>query len=72
MVNNKSGTKKKIYLVEPLGKDTLLYFETETGNELISVVDSNSKFKAGDTPGITFPEDQIFLFDKNGDRVSAK
>ena len=72
LVNNKSGTKKKIYLVEPLGKDTLLYFETETGNELIAVVDSNTKFKAGDTPGITFPEDQIFLFDKNGDRVSAK
>ena len=61
--------QKKIYLVEPLGKDTLLYFETEEERELIAIVDSNSKFSAGDTVYLDLLPEHIFLFDGNGQRV---
>ena len=61
--------QKKILLVEPLGKDTLLYFESEEERGLIAIVDSNSKYSAGDTVFLDLLPQHIFLFDGNGQRV---
>ena len=40
---------EKIHFVEPLGKDTLLYFDHGGGDNLIAIVDGVSPYRAGDT-----------------------
>ncbi|HIC60567.1 MAG TPA: ABC transporter ATP-binding protein, partial [Rhodospirillales bacterium] len=62
-IRDSGNAQKKIYLVEPLGKDTLLYFETEEERELIAIVDSNSTFRAGDTVHLDLLPQHIFLFE---------
>ena len=68
-IGDTGNIQKKIYLVEPLGKDTLLYFETDAERELIAIVDSNSSFRAGDTVHLEFAPEHIFLFDSDGKRI---
>ena len=61
--------QKTIHLVEPLGKDTLLYFETENERELIAIVDSNSSYRAGDSVHLDLIPEHIFLFGSDGKRI---
>jgi ABC-type sugar transport system ATPase subunit len=63
--------KEKIALVEPLGKDTLLYFETTGERPLIAMVEGLmlDRYNVGDNVGLTFPADKIYLFDDAGKRI---
>ncbi len=59
-----------IGLVEPLGKDTLLYFDHNAERPTIAVVDgSDSGHKAGDRMGLSIPAEALYLFDSDGQRV---
>ncbi|MCH2314668.1 MAG: ABC transporter ATP-binding protein, partial [SAR202 cluster bacterium] len=62
-ISSSGNIKKKIYLVAPLGKDTLLYFETVEERELIAIVESNSSYRSGDTVALNLLPEHIFLFD---------
>ena len=68
-ISSSGDIKKKIYLVEPLGKDTLLYFETDEERELIAIVESNSSYRSGDTVALNLLPEHIFLFDSSGKRI---
>ena len=68
-ISSSGDIKKKIYLVEPLGKDTLLYFETGEERELIAIVESNSSYRSGDTVALNLFPEHIFLFDSSGKRI---
>ena len=56
-------------LVEPLGKDTLLYFEHGAERPTIAIVEGASAHRTGDALGITFDPGRIYLFDAAGRRV---
>ena len=64
-----SGDNRKIGLVEPLGKDTLLYFETSSERPFVALVDSTESHSSGEPVEISFPGDNMFLFDASGDRI---
>ena len=68
-ISSSGDINKKIYLVEPLGKDTLLYFETVEERELIAIVESNSSYRSGDTVALNLLPEHIFLFDSSGKRI---
>ena len=68
-IKDTGNIQKKIHLVEPLGKDTLLYFETEGERELIAIVDSNSSYRAGDSVHLDLIPEHIFLFGSDGKRI---
>lgn len=63
--------KQKISLVEPLGKDTLLYFDTKETRPLIAMVEGLvlDKYKVGQEVPLSFPANQIYLFDETGKRL---
>jgi len=63
------GDNRKIGLVEPLGKDTLLYFETAAERPFVAIVDGTESHTAGEPVEISFPGDNMFLFDSSGDRI---
>ena len=63
------GDNRKIGLVEPLGKDTLLYFETAAERPFVAIVDGTEAHAAGEPVDISFPGNNMFLFDTNGDRI---
>jgi len=77
MVGGKDPAMKgKISLIEPLGKDTLLYFETKEERPLIALVEGFEvegfeveKFKVGDVVPLSFPPKQIYLFGSDGKRI---
>lgn len=62
----------KVSLVEPLGKDTLLYFEHGAERPTIAIVEGSSPWVAGEQPGITFEPGRVYLFDAAGRRVRGK
>jgi ABC-type sugar transport system ATPase subunit len=64
-----SGDIRKIGLVEPLGKDTLLYFETTAERPFVAIVEGTESYTAGEPVELSFPGDNMFLFDSNGDRI---
>lgn len=67
---NGATIERTIELVEPLGKDTLLYFETEAERPFVAVIEGTEALKRNEKVTITFPDDAIFLFGANGDRIS--
>ena len=71
VVSSNSDSNRKIGLVEPLGKDTLLYFETASDRPFVAVVDGTENHAAGSPVELNFPQENIFLFDSNGDRIRA-
>lgn len=71
VVSSSNGSDRKIGLVEPLGKDTLLYFETDSDRPFVAVVDGTENHTAGSPVELNFPQENIFLFDSNGDRIRA-
>ena len=64
-----SGDARNIGLVEPLGKDTLLYFETTAERPFVAVVEGTEAHSAGEPVELSFPAENMFLFDSNGDRI---
>lgn len=58
-----------VKLVEPLGKDTLLYFEHGAELPTIAIVEGSSLYRAGETLGITLDPARLYLFDATGRRV---
>jgi multiple sugar transport system ATP-binding protein len=60
-----------IDLVEPMGKDTLLYFKAGKERPFIVIVDglASGEFKSGQEVGIKFPEDKVLFFDADGQRL---
>ena len=60
---------EKIHLVEPLGKDTLLYFDYGGERDLIAVADGAASYAAGAVLGVSFPPERLFLFGEDGRRV---
>jgi ABC-type sugar transport system ATPase subunit len=63
------GETRNIGLVEPLGKDTLLYFETTADRPFVAIVEGTEAHTAGEPVGLSFPGNNMFLFDSNGDRI---
>jgi len=62
-----------IQLLEPLGKDALIYFDIDGERPLVAVVEGQQvrNFDVRSTVGITFPVDNIYLFAPDGARVGA-
>jgi ABC-type sugar transport system ATPase subunit len=61
-----------INLVEPLGKDTLLYlvdYGAERLRPLILIVDGSFQGKIGDRLHFRFPESKVYLFTEEGERI---
>jgi ABC-type sugar transport system ATPase subunit len=72
-VNAGAGTFRcRAKLVEPLGKDTLLYFEHGAERPTIAIVEATSAYRTGDELGVTFDPDRIYLFDAEGRRVRGR
>lgn len=65
------GDTRNIGLVEPLGKDTLLYFETAAERPFVAIVEGTENHKSGEPVELSFPGNNMFLFDGNGDRIRA-
>jgi ABC-type sugar transport system ATPase subunit len=63
------GETRNIGLVEPLGKDTLLYFETTADRPFVAIVEGTETHAAGEPVGLEFPGENMFLFDSRGDRI---
>ncbi len=58
-----------VQLVEPLGKDTLLYFDHGAERPTIAVVEASDRFKAGERLHVAFDPARVYLFDSGGKRV---
>jgi ABC-type sugar transport system ATPase subunit len=58
-----------VKLVEPLGKDTLLYFELGAERPTIALVEGSRLYRAGESLSVTFNPERIYLFDATGRRV---
>ncbi len=61
-----------VRLVEPLGKDTLLYFDIGAERPLIAVSEglAMAEMEAGDRLGLTLIRECIFLFGTDGRRIA--
>lgn len=64
-----TGLESSISLVEPLGKDTLLYFEADTERPFVAVVEGTDEYKRHQKVGLEFPDESVFLFGGDGDRI---
>jgi lactose/L-arabinose transport system ATP-binding protein len=62
-----------VSLVEPLGKDTLLYFDDGTPRSLVAVSEglSMAQVKVGTPIALSFDPKQLFLFGPDGRRIAA-
>ena len=72
VVEEKSGqVPDTIDLVEPMGKETLLYFEAGEERPFIVIVEglADDELQSGQDVKLTFPEDKVFFFDKEGQRI---
>ena len=63
------GTTRNIGLVEPLGKDTLLYFQTSAERPFVAVIEGTLSHEAGEPVELVFPPELTYLFDSKGDRI---
>jgi ABC-type sugar transport system ATPase subunit len=59
-------------LVEPLGKDTLLYFDIGTERPLIAISEglAMAELEVGDRIGLTLTRERLFLFGPDGQRIA--
>jgi len=62
-----------VRLVEPLGKDTLLYFDDGTERAFVAVSEGlgMAEVKSGSQIAMSFNPEGIYLFDANGKRIRA-
>ncbi len=61
-----------VRLVEPLGKDTLLYFDVGTDRPFIAISEglSMADMEAGEHVSLTFAREQLFVFGADGERIA--
>ena len=61
-----------VRLVEPLGKDTLLYFDIGTERPFVAVSEglAMAEMDAGDRVGLTFTREWLFVFGADGRSIS--
>ena len=61
-----------VRLVEPLGKDTLLYFDIGSERPFVVITEglSMAEMDAGDRVGLTLTRDCLFLFGPDGRRIA--
>jgi ABC-type sugar transport system ATPase subunit len=61
-----------VRLVEPLGKDTLLYFDIGSERPFIAITEglAMADTEEGERIGLTFKRDQLFIFGADGSRVA--
>jgi ABC-type sugar transport system ATPase subunit len=64
-----AGVPSTVSLVEPLGKDTLLYFEAETERPFVAVVEGTQRYKRHQQVNLSFPDENVFLFGAGGERI---
>jgi multiple sugar transport system ATP-binding protein len=69
--NGEADATLPVRLVEPLGKDTLLYFETGGERPFVAVTEGlgMSEVAVGAQLGLTFPAADLHLFDGSGRRI---
>jgi ABC-type sugar transport system ATPase subunit len=62
-----------VRLVEPLGKDTLLYFEDGTARAFIALSDdpAMAELRPGARVSLTFDPDRLYLFGEDGRRTAG-
>ena len=62
-----------VRLIEPLGKDTLLYFNDGTERALVAVSEglTMAGLKSGERVALTLAPDRIYLFEPDGRRISG-
>jgi multiple sugar transport system ATP-binding protein len=67
----KGDVELPVRLVEPLGKDTLLYFDAGTERALVAVSEglAMAEIKAGERIALTLDQQRIQLFDAEGRRI---
>jgi ABC-type sugar transport system ATPase subunit len=67
----KGDVELPVRLVEPLGKDTLLYFDAGTERTLVAVSEglAMAEIKAGERIALTLDQRRIQLFDADGRRI---
>ena len=72
-VGAEGDNRDTVKLVEPLGKDTLLYFDLESERPMVAIVEGLqlANFRVGQPVGLTFTDANIFLFDGDGRRVAG-
>jgi len=66
-----SDVELPVRLVEPLGKDTLLYFDVGMERPFVTVSEgiAMAELDSGARLGLTFARDKIFLFGSDGRRI---
>ena len=57
-------------MIENLGKDTIATMECNNGNFKMYIPNSGL-YATGDSLGLRFDMDRIFIFDKNGKRLAG-
>ncbi len=62
-----------VRLVEPLGKDTLLYFDAGVERAFVAVTEglAMAEIKAGERIAMSFDRGRIHLFDAGGRRIAG-
>jgi ABC-type sugar transport system ATPase subunit len=70
-VGGKTGTTLPVRLVEPLGKDTLLYFEAGTERAFVAVSEGldMADTKIGERLTLSLDERRMHLFDEQGHSI---
>jgi ABC-type sugar transport system ATPase subunit len=66
---NGAAFQAEVRLVEPLGKETLVYFDHGGDKPLIAVVEGTGDFQTGERLGLTFDPKRLYLFDEHGKRI---
>ncbi len=67
--SDQASFEMPITLFEPMGKETLIYFDYGAERNLIAIIDSSRELKAGDQVGIDLHPSSILLFDTSGMRI---
>jgi ABC-type sugar transport system ATPase subunit len=72
-VNGEGANRLPIRLVEPLGKDTLLYFDDGTERAFVAITEglTMAEVKAGTPVSLTFDPARLYVFGTDGARVRA-
>jgi len=65
------STELPVRLVEPLGKDTLLYFDDGTARAFVAVSEGfdMAEVKPGDRIALSFDPERLYLFREDGKRI---
>ncbi len=59
----------EVRLVEPMGKETLIYIDYGAERELIAITEANTRIETGLEIGVEFPAARILLFGADGARI---